>query len=45
MFSRSEEKPEGPAPGLIKRKHKGRRETRIVFQKLNKDRGSRRREQ
>lgn len=45
MFRRSEEEPEGPATGLIKRRHKGRRETRIVFQKLNKDRDSRKREQ
>lgn len=35
---------EGPAIGLVKRRHQGRREARILSQKSKKDRDSRRME-
>lgn len=41
IFGGSEEEPEGSAVGLIKRSHKGRRDTKRVFQRSSKDRGSR----
>lgn len=43
-FSVSEEETESPATGLIRRRKQGRKETRIVFQRSKKDRGSRRTE-
>lgn len=38
VFSGSEGGAESPRTGLIKRSHQGRRETRMVSQRSNKDR-------